>query len=197
MKWKSFPKIKKEQAAVVFIIGLLMMVITLPSGSTGNADGSGDSGDFEIGNTSETENQTDSSEAADAFFSAEEYAAYLEERLAECLEQMEGVGEAEVLITLKSSSEKVLAKDFSSSKSVTEEGENTQTDSETDESTVYDELEEGSTPYVIKELSPVIKGVLVVAQGGDDPIVKQNITDAVEALFSIESHKIMVVKMKE
>ena len=45
--------------------------------------------------------------------------------------------------------------------------------------------------------TPAIQGVLIVAEGADDPLVVQDITEACEALFSISVHKIKVVKMKE
>ena len=34
-----------------------------------------------------------------------------------------------------------------------------------------------------------------MAEGGDDPGVVQNITEAVMALFGVEAHKIKVMKM--
>lgn len=43
---------------------------------------------------------------------------------------------------------------------------------------------------------PKVSGVLVVAEGGENPRVKQKILEAVEALFQIESHKISIVKKK-
>lgn len=49
-------------------------------------------------------------------------------------------------------------------------------------------------PYISKELSPKIGGVVVIAPGGDKAQVKQNITEAVEALFGVESHKIRIMK---
>ena len=49
-------------------------------------------------------------------------------------------------------------------------------------------------PYVSKELSPRIEGVVVIAEGGSDSVVKQNITEAVQALFGIDTHKIRVMK---
>ena len=45
-----------------------------------------------------------------------------------------------------------------------------------------------------RELSPW--GRSGFREGGDQPVVVQEITEAVEALFSVESHKIKVVKMK-
>ena len=45
-----------------------------------------------------------------------------------------------------------------------------------------------------KELSPKVEGVIVIAEGGDDALVKQNITEAVQALFGIDTHKIRIMK---
>ncbi|MGN0422485.1 MAG: stage III sporulation protein AG, partial [Lachnospiraceae bacterium] len=38
------------------------------------------------------------------------------------------------------------------------------------------------------------EGVVVLAEGGDNAVVKQNITEAVQALFGIDTHKIRVMK---
>ncbi len=52
----------------------------------------------------------------------EAYTAYLEDRLSRTLSQIEGAGEVKVMITLKSSAEKVLDKDTESDQeTVTEE----------------------------------------------------------------------------
>ena len=58
-------------------------------------------------------------------------------------------------------------------------------------------VENGSEkqPYVTKEVLPKVEGVLVVAEGGDDPRVISDISDTVMALFRVEAHKIKVVKM--
>ena len=45
-----------------------------------------------------------------------------------------------------------------------------------------------------QELSPRIEGVLVIADGGDNAIVIENITEAVQALFGVDTHKIKVMK---
>lgn len=41
-----------------------------------------------------------------------------------------------------------------------------------------------------------VTGVLISAQGGDNPVVIRNIQQAVMALFQVEAHKIKVMKMK-
>ena len=60
---------------------------------------------------------------------------------------------------------------------------------------VYVENGSEKHPYVTKEVLPKVEGVLVVAEGGDDPRVISDISDTVMALFRVEAHKIKVVKM--
>ena len=49
-------------------------------------------------------------------------------------------------------------------------------------------------PYVSKELTPEVEGVVVVADGGDNAVTVQNISEAVQALFGVEAHKIKIMK---
>ncbi len=41
-----------------------------------------------------------------------------------------------------------------------------------------------------------VTGVLISAEGADDPVIVRNIQQAVMALFQIEAHKIKIMKMK-
>ena len=49
---------------------------------------------------------------------------------------------------------------------------------------------------MIQELSPTIKGILVVAEGGGNVTVKKQIQETIEALFGLDSHKISIMKME-
>ncbi len=169
--------IKKEYLVAALLIGVLCMIIVWPAGDDRSSEKTTDE------NTAETV-------IASSVETAEEE---LEERLEQMLGNISGVGQAKVFITWKSTREKVVEKDVTSSQS----GDDDQTQSDTQEETVFEDTENGSSPYVVKELSPVVKGVLVVCEGGDDPVVVQNISESIMALFSIESHKIKVVRMKE
>ena len=51
------------------------------------------------------------------------------------------------------------------------------------------------TPYVKMQKYPKISGVLILAKGADNPVVVQNIQEAVQALFQVEAHRIKVMKM--
>lgn len=48
-----------------------------------------------------------------------------------------------------------------------------------------------------KEIQPVIRGVLVVCEGGDDPVVTQTVTQAVTRALDISSAKVCVTKLNE
>lgn len=39
-----------------------------------------------------------------------------------------------------------------------------------------------------------VQGVAIVAEGGDNSVVVRNITEVVQALFDLDSHKIKVIK---
>ena len=112
---------------------------------------------------------------------------------------MEGVGETEVMITLSDSGETIVEKDQKEQRNRIEEsdaggGTRTTTEQETEETTVYVENGSEKQPYVTKEVLPKVEGVLVVAEGGDDPRVISDISDTVMALFRVEAHKIKVMK---
>lgn len=130
------------------------------------------------------------------------YVNHLEQRLEEMLTAVEGVGKVKVMITLQATSERIIEKDQPTDRSITTEndgegGSRNSNDIINDETTVYITDGEGNQiPYVVKELEPVIEGVTVVAQGGGNPVINKNITDIIQALFGIQPHKIMVVKMK-
>ena len=149
---------KKERLGVLLLAGLLLLIIALPTGGEEEQDG----GDIQ-------EDRSQSGEEQD-------WETRMENRLVQVLEQVQGVGKAEVFLTCEGTQEKVVEKD------------------ETE--TVYERDSRGNqTPYVSSEIYPEVTGVLVVAQGGDDPVVIQNIQEAVQVLFQVEAHKIKVMKM--
>ena len=80
-------------------------------------------------------------------------------------------------------------------KSVSGQNDNGQ-NSQYQESAIYQETD-GREPYVSQQLLPAVEGVLIVAQGGGDSGVKQEMRDAVMALFPIGVHKIKIVKMQD
>lgn len=184
---KQWKKMRKDQWVILLLAGVLLLVVAIPTdcGST-KAERSGTS--------QKQSRQSEKYEDADAYVSA------LEKRLQTTLQQMDGVGKVEVMITLKDQGESVVEKDHTTSSENQEETSKTddktnRSQTETSEKTVYDSDSEEGTPFVSKKLAPEIDGVLVVAQGGADTVTAENISEAVQALFSVEPHKIKIVKM--
>lgn len=42
--------------------------------------------------------------------------------------------------------------------------------------------------------SDIVEGVAIIAEGGGNAVVTRNITEVVQALFDVDSHKIKVIK---
>ena len=126
----------------------------------------------------------------------------LEQRVREILKNVDGVGAVDVMIVLKSSSEKVLHVDGSSSRTFTEEQDGNggvrKIDSqEQGQSTVMGSCNGETGPIVEKELRPELSGIVISAQGGGNPTVQAEISAAMEALFGLPAHKIKVLKRVE
>ena len=173
---------KKNQILILLLAGILLLVIVFPV-------------------PEQTQGVEKESMAADTGEeNPEHYQEYLEQKMAETLEQVEGVGKVSVMITLKSSEQKIIEKDEqNTSQAVTEEdsegGVRSTADESYGETSIYVQDGDGrQSPYVSKELTPEIEGVIVIADGGDNAVVVQNITEAVQALFGVEAHKIKIMK---
>ena len=182
MKWnmKNLNLKDKNTWLILGLFGLLLLVIALPSGRT-------DRSRYSVVQTSE--------EAADTAAEtpeADDTVSQLEARLEETLSLIDGAGKVRVMITLKDSGEKVVEKDITRR---TGQGEAGIGQTDLTQSSVYEKTDEGELPYISNELTPQVEGVLVVAQGGGNSLVKQNILQGVMALFPIEAHKITIVKM--
>ena len=105
-----------------------------------------------------------------------DWQSIMEDKLKLALEQVEGIGKTQVFLTCEGTETKVVEKEESQ--------------------TVYEKDAKGNqSPYVASEVYPKVIGVVVVAQGGDNPVVIQNIQEACQVLFQVEAHKIKVMKM--
>ena len=99
----------------------------------------------------------------------------LEEKLQRVLQQIDGAGRVEVVLTVKESQQKVLASD----------------ETETESKTVTVQSGDGTETVTVKSLYPVYRGALVVCDGADDPQVKLDIVSSVSALTGLGTDKII------
>ena len=181
---------RKDQLLIFFLVGVLLLVIALPSGTKEKEK---DSRHSEI----------DGEEAVGTQAEEQDSARYLERRLEETLSQLDGAGNVRVMVTLQSSAQKIVEKDTQGERdAITEEdsqgGRRTSENTSHQETTVYEGMgEKSQEPYVSKELTPRVEGVVVLAVGGENALVKRNITEAIQALFGIDTHKIRIMKKNE
>lgn len=202
IKKKLAGKFTRDNFLIILLAGVLLLVIAWPvkdeneDTNTGTQSGQLDSernimdlqSDLSQGTNGNTQMESDELWA---------YASYLETSLEELLCTMDGVGKVQVMVTLESSKEAVVEKDKSTVRNSTTEvdsagGSRNTTDISDEEETIYGGSD---NPYITKVLAPSVKGVVVSAQGGDNAKIVQNITEAIQALFGIEAHKIKIVKM--
>ena len=144
--------------------------------------------------TEKKEEKTVQTDQNDAYVSA------LENKLVHILENVDGVGKAEVMITLKSSKESVLNKDLSEEKQTEEErsGETQKVNKnqKKQEETILSDSSGNSAPYVIKELEPEISGIVISCEGAGNKVVEASVLEAVQVLFGVSANQIKVLTME-
>ncbi|MGI6006365.1 MAG: hypothetical protein ACOX8E_02605 [Ruminococcus sp.] len=179
-------KLKKEQLMVFFLLLGLLIVVLLP-----------------VKKEEEPANVRQEAESVSDQRKQQETAAeQMEQQLVDTLSQVDGVGMVKAAVTLETSGKKIVEKDVPSSESTSSQsdqdgGRQDSADVSSQEETVFERANDGSeTPYVVQETTPEIRGVVVVAEGGGDPVVQGQIQEAVMALFHVDAHKIKVMKMK-
>ncbi len=201
MDWKkeklqSIWKVNKEKLIFLFCSGLLLFILAFPNEGPTKQASSG-SAAAEQGTAGPFSSETFAQASAPPSGGSSSYEKELEERIQALLSGVDGVGEVEVLVILKSSEEKILHVDQNTSSSVTEETNADGTgrvvrQQELSESTVLEG--QASSPVVEKELMPEISGIVISADGGGSAVVRAEISEAMEALFGLPSHKIKVLK---
>jgi stage III sporulation protein AG len=132
------------------------------------------------------------------FPSMEAYASYYEERLTDILNQVKGVSNVRVLVTLNTDIQNVYKTDTQTKQNRTTEqdqnGGTRQTNEQSkDENVVIIDGKDGKKPVVITKKSPVIQGVLVVAEGAENPTIKSWIQQAVSSVLDVPSYNVYVL----
>ncbi len=181
-KFAKWAKEGKNSKYMWLVMGLVLLVLGITFWPMGNPKGT---------KTQTVVKQTTVKES-------QSYEEALEKKLASILSKMEGVGEVNVMVTIVSNEEKVLAEDTTTNMQRTEEKDQTGGTrvSDTNNTTQKVVLQDNNTPYVIKQNAPIIKGVLILAQGAGDGGVKESVTNAVASLLDVPVHKISVEKRK-
>ena len=121
----------------------------------------------------------------------------LEEKLEEILSLIKGAGNVNVMISYVNEVEKIPMTDTKITTTVVSEkdsngGERKTEETSTEESIIYEENSSTKIPVVKQNILPEVVGVIVVADGAYDTVVKENLIKAVEATVNVPSHRIQV-----
>lgn len=182
-------KEKREKAVIIFLLGIFFLLAATP------VSGSKKTKKTQQAGIEEKKEETVKTSSNDAYIEA------LENKLEQTIAGMEGAGKVLVMITLKDSGEKILDKnqpyESESSKEKEEGKESERTSIRSDQETVLIEQEGNQEPIVVLEKYPEIEGVVVVCEGGGNSALALRIKEAVQALFSIDAHKVVVCKLQK
>jgi len=120
-------------------------------------------------------------------FNEKEYTDDLEKKLSEMISLINGAGRTRVIVTLECDYETIYAKDGSLSKD----------DNSTDEDSEYIiiDSEKNQGGLLLKTVTPKVRGVAVVCEGGDNQYVKNSVTEMLSAVLDVGANRISVSKI--
>lgn len=131
----------------------------------------------------------------------QDYESKYESRLKDILEKIVGVGDVDVMVTIESTEETVVEQNRKDTQQITNEkdqGGATRHVSEINRSgeVVLYEVSGVQAPIILKKIKPKIRGVVVVAKGVENLVVKKLITQAVERGLGVPAYRISIVPRK-
>lgn len=166
---------------MLLLAGICLMIIIWPVNRKETANDK---------NTSISTSDSNNTDSEDCYSQIEAYTKQLENKLTSVLSTVDGVGDVHVMITLKDHGENIVEKDAVKSNNI--EGANNSNSYE--EKTVSSKTQDYDGPYVKKTIEPGIEGVIISCQGGGNTELVLKITEAVQALFDVPVHKIVVLE---
>lgn len=130
------------------------------------------------------------------------YEKNLENKLTQLLSRTKGAGNVAVSITVEGSARQEHEKNIvKETKTVQEKdtsgGIRTTTEIKENQQVLVNKENGVDKPVMLREINPEIKGVLVIADGAGDSVVKANLTKAVETGLGIASYKITVLPQRK
>ena len=151
---------------LILLPGICLMIVVWPANNSKT-----DKNDLKSGWTGQSdETDADVTGGNDRNMSGDttDYVEYMEERLTSVLEQVDGISDVRVMITVKDSGENIALKDSGSSSS--ENGDSSQ------------------------RREPETEGVVIICKGAENGDTTLKITNAVQALFDVPTHKIVILE---
>lgn len=186
----------KDPKFLSAVLALFVIGIALISSWGGNEKKTADPPEDEISQNME-------SVSAGRYSSLDDLEISLEKRLESTLSQIKGAGQVDVTVFLATGPKYEYAVNVTTNeRSINERDQSggTRVTTETTEDgqlvVIRSEPSGGEAPVVAREYKPEVQGVLVVAEGADNPKIKARLISAVQTALDLETHKIDV-QLKE
>ncbi len=119
----------------------------------------------------------------------EEYTAYLEERLVDTVRNIDGVGSCQVMLSLESGVRYVYATEDRQDNNYRQDGEKLDTSENSQQSVIVVD----DKGLLVTEILPIVQGVVVVCEGGNDISVQERIIKAVATVLRISEKRVCVL----
>lgn len=177
-KFKGVNNKKQIENIVIFLVLLIIVIIVINS----------------LFNDEETrENEV----LKEAISIDENNYSDLENGLKNILSKIGGVGSVDVMVSYSNTILQVPMYDTKENTTVVEESDKNGGVRKTKEvaneqSIIYEEKNSTKIPAIKQTIMPEVIGVVVVAEGAESQVVKENIKNAVEAVVNISAHRIQV-----
>lgn len=188
---------------IVLLVGVLLVIVgSIFEGSKGTSGKSKGNGALAVAgdNNTTTAVMDENNEEYSAVDKA--YKENLEDELTSILEEIDGVGKVKAVINFENGVERIPVFNEDKSNSETKEndtnGGERNIKQENGGSNVVMESNEGNQkPFITKENSPTISGILIVAEGAGDRATELRVKQAAVKLFGLEDEKVVVYPMKK
>ena len=177
-KWKEGNSRKQIENIVIFIILLIIVIIVINS---------------LFREEKSVVSDVDEKEVISMKTSNDE----LEMKLQRILSSMSGVGSVEVMISYANTITQVPMYNTKENTTTIEEqdvngGKRETKEVSNEQNIIFEEKNSMKTPAIKQTMMPEMIGVIVVAEGANHEVIKENIKNAVEAVVNIASHRIQV-----
>ena len=172
--WQKFGHLSKKEKglfiklAICLVAGIILMSL-----------GSGKKDDTATNTGTSSPQEAASTTLSESYYSEE---TQLEDKLVSILSEVKGAGTVTVALTFEQGAEYVYA----------EENNEKQSTDQSETSTSLAQIND--SPVLIKQRLPEVKGVVIVAEGAGDALVKERLYQATKSLLGLSTSQIAIIE---
>lgn len=132
----------------------------------------------------------------------QDYEEKYENRIKEIIEKMVGVGNVDVLVNIESTEEITVYRNMRETQQTTDEKDRNGASRQINEVSRSGEIvmyrsAGNDSPIILKTIKPQIRGIVIVANGAENEVVRNMILDAVRKGLDVAPHRISISPRKQ